>query len=199
RCQCADGRRDHRRHRARHDRAGQCAAGQRPAGGGPGGRHHHAAGRSRSAQRSRQEPAGAGAALADHRRGRADQAGGHPGGLVGTPDEIIAMPKLGLPPIEAIRAATTNAAELMGWSDKIGSIEPGKFADIIAVSGDPIADVGELERAQDRGRAGDHLNLALVVGLSTLAPVHQWRPPSFTCRSAYIMIHRARHTVQKKT
>jgi len=62
--------------------------------------------------------------------------------------EIIAMPKLGLPPIEAIRAATTNAAELMGWSDKIGSIEPGKFADIIAVSGDPIADVGELERVK---------------------------------------------------
>ena len=59
--------------------------------------------------------------------------------------EIIAMTKLGLPPIEAIRAATTNAAELMGWSDKIGSIEPGKYADIIAVSGDPVADIGELE------------------------------------------------------
>jgi len=62
--------------------------------------------------------------------------------------EIIAMSKLGLPPIEAIRAATTNAAELMGWQDKIGSIEAGKFADIIAVSGDPIADVGELEHVK---------------------------------------------------
>jgi imidazolonepropionase-like amidohydrolase len=59
--------------------------------------------------------------------------------------EIIAMTKLGLPTIEAIRAATTNAADLMGWSDKIGSIEPGKYADIIAVSGDPVADIGELE------------------------------------------------------
>jgi imidazolonepropionase-like amidohydrolase len=62
--------------------------------------------------------------------------------------EIIAMTKLGLSPIEAIRAATTNAAELMGWKDKVGSLEPGKFADVIAVSGDPIADVGELEHVR---------------------------------------------------
>jgi imidazolonepropionase-like amidohydrolase len=62
--------------------------------------------------------------------------------------EIIAMTKLGLSPIEAIRAATTNAAELMGWKDKVGSLDPGKFADVIAVSGDPIADVGELEHVR---------------------------------------------------
>jgi imidazolonepropionase-like amidohydrolase len=60
--------------------------------------------------------------------------------------EIIAMSKLGLSPLEAIRAATTNAAELIAWQAKVGSIEPGKFADVIAVAGDPIADVGELER-----------------------------------------------------
>jgi imidazolonepropionase-like amidohydrolase len=58
------------------------------------------------------------------------------------------MTKLGLPPVEAIRAATTNAAELMGWSEKVGSIEPGKYADVIAVSGDPVADVGELEHVK---------------------------------------------------
>jgi imidazolonepropionase-like amidohydrolase len=62
--------------------------------------------------------------------------------------EIIAMTKLGLSPLEAIRAATANAAELMGWQDKIGSIETGKYADIIAVSGDPIADIGELEHVK---------------------------------------------------
>jgi imidazolonepropionase-like amidohydrolase len=62
--------------------------------------------------------------------------------------EIVAMTKLGLQPLEAIRAATTNAAELMGWSEKVGSIEPGKFADVIAVSGDPIADIGELEHVK---------------------------------------------------
>jgi imidazolonepropionase-like amidohydrolase len=62
--------------------------------------------------------------------------------------EIIAMRKLRLSPHEAIRAATTNAAELMAWQDQVGSIESGKYADIIAVSGDPIADLGELEHVK---------------------------------------------------
>jgi imidazolonepropionase-like amidohydrolase len=62
--------------------------------------------------------------------------------------EIIAMTKLGLPPAEAIRAATVSAADLMGWQDKVGSIEAGKYADIIAVAGDPVADVTELERVK---------------------------------------------------
>ena len=62
--------------------------------------------------------------------------------------ELIAMTKLGMSPLEAIRAATTNAAELMGWQDKVGSIEAGKYADVIAVSGDPLADIGELERVK---------------------------------------------------
>ena len=62
--------------------------------------------------------------------------------------EIVAMANLGLSPIEAIRAATTTAAELMGWPDKVGSIEPGHYADIIAVSGDPLADIGELEQVK---------------------------------------------------
>ena len=62
--------------------------------------------------------------------------------------EIIAMTKLGLPPLEAIRAATTNAAELMGLSDKVGSIQSGKYADVIAVSGNPVADIGELEHVR---------------------------------------------------
>jgi len=62
--------------------------------------------------------------------------------------EIIAMTKLGMSPLEAIRAATANAAELMGWQDKVGSIEAGKYADVIAVSGDPLADIGELEHVK---------------------------------------------------
>jgi imidazolonepropionase-like amidohydrolase len=62
--------------------------------------------------------------------------------------EIVAMTKLGLPPIEAIRAATVSGADLMGWQDKVGSIEVGKYADIIAVSGDPVTDITELERVQ---------------------------------------------------
>jgi imidazolonepropionase-like amidohydrolase len=60
--------------------------------------------------------------------------------------EIIAMTKLGLPPLEALRAATTTAAELLEWQDKVGSIEAGKYADIIAVAGDPLDDITELDR-----------------------------------------------------
>ena len=58
------------------------------------------------------------------------------------------MSKLGLSPAEAIRAATATAAELMGWSDKVGSIEMGRYADVIAVSGDPLTDVTELEHVK---------------------------------------------------
>ena len=51
----------------------------------------------------------------------------------------------GMTPMQAIRTATTSAAELLGWSDKIGSIEPGKLADIIAVNGDPLKDITVLD------------------------------------------------------
>jgi imidazolonepropionase-like amidohydrolase len=53
-----------------------------------------------------------------------------------------------MPPLDILRAVTTNAAEMLGWQDRVGSIEPGKFADLVAVAGDPIADIAELERAR---------------------------------------------------
>src|SRR5437588_10729904 len=62
--------------------------------------------------------------------------------------EFAVMVKLGLTPLQAIRAATVNAADLMGWSGKVGTIEPGKFADLVAVDGDPLADVTQLERVK---------------------------------------------------
>ena len=51
----------------------------------------------------------------------------------------------GMTPLQAIRSATTSAAELLGWSDKVGSLSPGHYADIVAVHGDPLADVSTLE------------------------------------------------------
>jgi imidazolonepropionase-like amidohydrolase len=48
----------------------------------------------------------------------------------------------------SIRAATGIAAEVMGWSDRVGSLEPGKYADLIAVSGDPLKDITELQRVK---------------------------------------------------
>ena len=54
----------------------------------------------------------------------------------------------GMTPMQAIRTATTTAAELFGWSDKMGTIEAGKWADLVAVSGDPLKDITELQRVK---------------------------------------------------
>jgi len=54
----------------------------------------------------------------------------------------------GMTPMQAIRTGTSTAAELLGWSDKLGTIEAGKWADIVAVSGDPLKDIKELENVK---------------------------------------------------
>jgi imidazolonepropionase-like amidohydrolase len=55
---------------------------------------------------------------------------------------------LGLTPAQVIRMATVNAADLLGWSDRVGAVTPGRFADLIAVDGDPLTDVTELQRVR---------------------------------------------------
>lgn len=62
--------------------------------------------------------------------------------------EFWSMVTLGLTPVQALQAGTINAADLMGWSDRIGSISKGKFADMVAVRGDPLADVRLLQHVQ---------------------------------------------------
>jgi imidazolonepropionase-like amidohydrolase len=54
----------------------------------------------------------------------------------------------GMKPTQALRTATTAAAELLGWSDKMGTVEAGKWADLVAVSGDPLKDITELQRVK---------------------------------------------------
>ena len=54
--------------------------------------------------------------------------------------------RCGMSPLDAIRSATTVAAECLGWSDRVGSLARGRFADLVAVEGDPLADVTVLER-----------------------------------------------------
>ncbi|HKM90850.1 MAG TPA: amidohydrolase family protein [Candidatus Acidoferrales bacterium] len=75
-------------------------------------------------------------------------AGGFPWTEVNQAREFHYYVEYGMTPIQAIRTATMTAAELLGWSDRIGSIEPGKFADIVAVVGDPLADIAELEHVR---------------------------------------------------
>ena len=62
--------------------------------------------------------------------------------------EFSYMVKFGMTPVQAIQAATRDAATLMGWEDRIGSVEAGKFADLVAVAGDPTSDITELERVK---------------------------------------------------
>ena len=56
------------------------------------------------------------------------------------------MVKYGMTPMQAIAAATVNAADLLGVADQVGTLEPGKQADLIAVEGDPLSDVTVLKR-----------------------------------------------------
>jgi imidazolonepropionase-like amidohydrolase len=68
--------------------------------------------------------------------------------------QFAKMTEWGMKPLDAIQAATINAADLLGWADKVGALEPGHFADLIAVSGDPLADVHILQSVKFVMKAG---------------------------------------------
>src|SRR5271170_2280416 len=69
--------------------------------------------------------------------------------------EFAKMVSMGLTPLQSIQAATVNAADLIGWSDRVGTLESGKFADIVAVQGDPLADVRVLESVRFVMKGGE--------------------------------------------
>jgi imidazolonepropionase-like amidohydrolase len=69
--------------------------------------------------------------------------------------EFAVYVRLGMTPLQAIQTATLNASDLLGWSSKIGTIEPGKYADLIAVDGDPLKDVTTLERVKFVMKGGE--------------------------------------------
>jgi imidazolonepropionase-like amidohydrolase len=73
-------------------------------------------------------------------------AGVYPHGWNGK--QFAKMVEWGLTPMQAIQTATANAADLLGWADRVGSVQPGRFADIVAVGGDPLKDIRELERVR---------------------------------------------------
>jgi len=77
----------------------------------------------------------------------------YPHGMNG--HEFAVMVRLGLTPLQAIQAGTINAADLLGWTGKVGSLEPGAWADIVAVDGDPVKDVTTLERVKFVMKGGE--------------------------------------------
>ena len=69
--------------------------------------------------------------------------------------ELEVYVQLGMTPLEAIQSTTINDADLLGWKDKIGSLEPAKWADIIAVDGDPLHDITALQRVKFVMKGGE--------------------------------------------
>ena len=61
---------------------------------------------------------------------------------------FVNLRRAGMPTLDVIRAITINAAKMLGWEDRIGAIDAGKFADLIAVAGNPLEDISELERVR---------------------------------------------------
>jgi imidazolonepropionase-like amidohydrolase len=73
-------------------------------------------------------------------------AGVYPHGWNGK--QFAKMVQYGMTPMQAIQSATVNAADLLGWSDRVGSVRVGRFADLVAVDGDPLTDITQLERVR---------------------------------------------------
>ncbi|HET7841994.1 MAG TPA: amidohydrolase family protein [Terriglobia bacterium] len=69
--------------------------------------------------------------------------------------EFEYMTRFGMSPAQAILAATRSASELMNWQDSVGTLEKGKYADVVAVSGDPLSDITELERVKFVMKGGE--------------------------------------------
>lgn len=73
--------------------------------------------------------------------------------------------QFGMTPLEGIQTGTINAADLMGWTDRVGTIEPGKWADVIAIDGDPLKDVRRLQ----------HVSFVMKSGVVYKDETHQTR------------------------
>jgi len=66
--------------------------------------------------------------------------------------ELGLMCSIGMTPMEAIVASTRTAAECLGWGDRLGTVEPGKLADLVIARRDPLADIGSLANSENIAR-----------------------------------------------
>jgi imidazolonepropionase-like amidohydrolase len=84
--------------------------------------------------------------------------------------EYVALVKQAhMSPARVIQAGTMNNAEILGWQKDIGSIDKGKYADIVAVSGDPVADITELQRVKFVMKGGKIIRNDLMPKATTTA------------------------------
>ena len=81
--------------------------------------------------------------------------------------EFEALVKYGMTPTRALQSATSLGAENIGWGDRVGAIEKGKYADLVAVSGDPLADITELQRVKFVMKGGRVFLNQITAGLSS--------------------------------
>ena len=79
-------------------------------------------------------------------------------------DLAALVKQTGLSSLRALQAATSINAEALGWQDRIGAIEKGKYADLVAVSGDPLADITELQRVKFVMKGGKVIRNDLAPG-----------------------------------
>ncbi|HXY11452.1 MAG TPA: amidohydrolase family protein [Terriglobales bacterium] len=88
---------------------------------------------------------------------------------------FVQLRQAGMPSLDVIRAVTINAAEMLGWADRIGTVEPGKFGDLIAVAGDPVADVTEVERVRFVMKGGELIRNDFASNGNSEPPVKRQR------------------------
>jgi imidazolonepropionase-like amidohydrolase len=81
--------------------------------------------------------------------------------------EFEALVRYGMTPARALQAATSLGAENMGWEDRVGTIEKGKFADLVAVGGDPLTDITELQRVKFVMKGGRVFLNQITAGISS--------------------------------
>src|ERR1700687_1258802 len=89
---------------------------------------------------------------------------GGDGNNVNALEHIVVFVKWGMTPAQSLQTATSTAAEILGWQDRVGSVEKGKFADLIAVSGDPLADITEIQRIKFVMKGGQVVRNDLAPG-----------------------------------
>ncbi len=99
--------------------------------------------------------------------------------------QLARMVKYGMTPMQAIQSATSAAPDLLGRANELGSIKPGQYADVIAVSGDPLRDVGVLEHVRFVMKDGKENSIKqwIFAAFCEVTPFRASDAPLVVCRA----------------